>query len=72
MFKEKTLREFAVRLDELTLCTVKINDRNLCPDPSRARRTQESGRSFVLLVYNPSIHEVDEFQVTLPYSTFTI
>jgi len=72
MFKEKTLKEFGMRLDELTLCTVKINDRNLCPDPSRARRTQESARSFVILAYNPSVHEVDEIQVTIPYSTFTV
>ena len=61
-----------MRLDELTLCTAKINDRNLCPDPSKARRTQESARSFVILGYNPSVHEVDEVQVTIPYSTFTV
>jgi hypothetical protein len=39
MFKERTLREFGMRLDELLLCGSKINDRNLCPDPKRARRT---------------------------------
>ena len=25
-----------------------------------------------MLVYNPSIHELDEFSFTLPYSTFTV
>ena len=60
MFKEKTLRESGMRLDELTLCSIRINDRNLCPDPSRTRRTQESGRYIVILAYNPSIHEVEE------------
>jgi GTPase SAR1 family protein len=39
MFKEKILRDHGLRLDELLLCSVKINDRNLCPDPTRARRT---------------------------------
>lgn len=39
MFKERTLREFGMRLDELLHCGSKINDRNLCPDSKRARRT---------------------------------
>jgi hypothetical protein len=39
MFTHKALFEKGIRLDELTLCIPRINERNLCLDPLKARRT---------------------------------
>jgi len=39
MFAAKALTEKGVRLDELTLCTPRLNSRNLCIDVLRAERT---------------------------------
>lgn len=66
-------RDHDVRLDGITHCTVRINERNLCPEVSRALRTDEPGRSFVFLAFNPSLSEELEYvSLTLPYSTMTV
>ena len=70
MFAANALSEKGVRLDELTLCTPRLNDRNLCIDVLRAQRTQQTGHSFVFVVYNPSVQDMDAITFTLPYSTF--
>ena len=72
MFATKVINERGLRLDELTLCTPRLNDRNLCLDPLRARRTQQTGHSFVYLVYNPSVQDMESIMFTVPYSTFQI
>ncbi len=72
LFAANALRNENLKLEELTLCTHYINNRNLCPEPKRARRTQENGHSFVLMVYNPSVKVMNEINFKLPYSTFTV
>ena len=59
-------------LRDVKLCNVRLNERNLCPGPQRAEKWTEQGASMVLIVYNPSIYQMEEVTFTLPYATFTI
>ncbi len=72
LWNKRLLREQGLKLTVMNYCTVRINERNLCPHPSRAAQVQSQARYLAMLIYNPSIHEQEYITFTLPFSKFTI
>ncbi|TNV85114.1 hypothetical protein FGO68_gene2057 [Halteria grandinella] len=72
LWQKRLLREHGLKVDEMALCTYKINDRNKCLPDESSSKLLESGKNFVLLIYNPTVMEQEYINLNLPFSTFTV